>query len=165
VPLRCLQCVPATSFKLTPQLTAQDTLEAIQCPPYCSREAQEIDVPQLLTGNDVWMLAHILLVLAFRSAMPTRMEKGKVYVRYPGEKDANPPGSGAAVYREYLAGNQMLSERLQRPANEGIRSARTRPLKCPHCTSIRPIGPAAHARDTAQLAGHWGACIHSDSWA
>jgi hypothetical protein len=67
------------------------------------------------------MLAHILLVLAFRSAMPNRLDRT---LKYPGEKtdtDASSPGSGAAVYQGYLADLPNLSERLHRPANDEIR--------------------------------------------
>ena len=94
-----------------PAARPQDTLGAIQCPPYCSREAQGVEVPRLLTGNDVWMLAHVLLVLAFRSAMPTRVEDGKTLLVYPGERDAAPAGSGAAAYEGYLLGAPTLSQR------------------------------------------------------
>lgn len=110
----------------------QDTLEAIRVVPYNSLEARAMDVARTLTGNDVWMLAHILLVLAFRPALPSYTDKKslKTFVVYPGEQQGEQQGSrgpeaasGALVYQQYQAGAEKLTQRLSRPTNEKIRSA------------------------------------------
>ena len=67
---------------------------AIQCPSYCSPQMQKANdlrvsgvIKQLLTGNDVWMLAHVLLVLCFRPAIPLRWEPRQgLYPKWPGDE-------------------------------------------------------------------------------
>jgi hypothetical protein len=113
-------------------------------PAYCSPEVRRAAGPsaggagdsfrQWLTGNDVFMLAHVLLVLAFRAALPQHGPGGAIW--YPCEPDKDSgrvPGAGVAAgsrmaaYAEDTAAT-ALADRLRLPENEGLRST---PRPCP----------------------------------
>jgi hypothetical protein len=78
-----------------------------------------------LTGNDVWMLAHVLFTLAFRSVI-ARQKKGTLW--YPCEKDVvtqfvpatvEKDGSRLAAYVEDT-GAKELGTRLKLVENKGL---------------------------------------------
>ena len=59
----------------------QDAADAVLCPGYASPELRAVllrreELGRLVLGNDVWMAAHVLLVLCCRNEMP-RFEGGR----------------------------------------------------------------------------------------
>jgi hypothetical protein len=110
----------------------QDSMEVLKSPSYSSPDVYTVNLRRLLEGNDVWMLAHVLLVLGFRSVLTTRTEwihgKAMELITYPGEhlSDSQLLQPSAACYRSYVTHNVDLAlglkEGLERPENDAIRS-------------------------------------------
>ena len=70
----------------------------------------------MLMANDVWMLAHVLLVLTCRSNLP-RQTVNAGELLYPGQEDKKNSGNG---FRAYLSSNTALREHLQQDRNRGL---------------------------------------------
>jgi hypothetical protein len=69
---------------------------------------------QMLMANDVWMLAHVLLVLTCRRNLPRKKTNELLY---PGQADPKTTGKG---FRAYLSSNAALREQLQQEKNRGL---------------------------------------------
>jgi hypothetical protein len=96
---------------------------SVLSPTYASPELhatlqQRRGLEHILRSNDVWMMAHVLLVLGFRSSMPRHPEGGFLY---PCQSDVTSSSGGFRGYLEAAEAGH-LRKRLLVPENRDLRS-------------------------------------------
>jgi hypothetical protein len=103
----------------------QDAQDAVLCPSYASPELlaeyaqHKAKMEQMLMANDVWMMAHVLLVLTCRNKMPTIQTGRGSELVYPGQSNQRTAAKG---FRAYLSSNSKLKDQLQQDGNRGLQN-------------------------------------------
>ena len=97
--------------------------------------ARKDELSRLILGNDIWMVAHVLLVLCCSPALPKNQDPHRCTERlYPGQGQSAeaeaPDGGGGGIFDRYVAQKADLQVRLSAdPVLRELLAAMYAPLK------------------------------------